>query len=178
MFERNKVDTAVHQQSTVAAEVELDDGVVLKGKFIISASRGFFDVLNSPSQFLEFEPYGEDRLIVSKTSIRALKLVSVPTAPNLQNRVREVDIFDPYVVLGIAKGAPWDAVREAYVRLAKIYHPDRYESVDLPVEVRDYLQAMSRRINAAHAALERSNQNEKARVSTRVEPIYTSQPRG
>ncbi len=177
MFERNKVDTVTHQQATVAAEMELDDGVVLKGKFIISAARAFFEVLNSPSQFLEFEPYGEDRLIVAKSSIRALKLVSVPNAPNLQTRVREVDVFDPYLILGIAKSAAWDEVREAYVRLAKIYHPDRYESVDLPPEVREYLQAMSRRINAAHAALEQTKETEKSRVSTRVEPIYTSQPR-
>ncbi len=51
-------------------------------------------------------------------------------------------------------GASRDEVRQAYLRLAKAYHPDRYASVELPEEVRDYLSAMARRVNAAHAALE------------------------
>jgi hypothetical protein len=177
MFERNKVDTGVNQQTAVPAEVELDDGVLLSGKFVISASRGFFDVLNGPSLFLEFEPYGEDRLVLSKSAIRAMKLIQVPGAPSLANRAKVADGFDPFAVLGVEKGAAWDSVREAFVRLSKHYHPDRYESVDLPTEVRDYLQAMSRRVNTAYASLEKANQAEKLKVSKRVEPVYTSQPR-
>jgi DnaJ domain len=51
-------------------------------------------------------------------------------------------------------GAARDEIREAYVALAKAYHPDRYANVVLPPEVADYMAAMARRINAAHAALE------------------------
>ncbi len=178
MFERNKVDNVTPApQVTVPAEVELEDGVLLKGKFSYSASRHFADILNGPQPFLEFEPYGEDRLFISKAAIRALKLISVPTAPNLVNKVTEIEGFDPFKVLGVEKAAASDDVRAAYVKLSKIYHPDLYESVDLPSEVRAYLQAMSRRVNAAYTALERAQQAEKSRRSTRVEPIYTSPPR-
>ena len=51
-------------------------------------------------------------------------------------------------------GATHDKIRQAYIELAKIYHPDRYATVTLPVEVTDYLSAMARRINAAYAALD------------------------
>ena len=52
------------------------------------------------------------------------------------------------------RGASREEIREPYVRLAKSYHPDRYATVALPPEVSNYLAAMARRIDAAHAALE------------------------
>ena len=45
--------------------------------------------------------------------------------------------------------------------------------VELPDEVRDYLAAMARRINAAHAALEVTRQKQAARA----EPIFTTPAR-
>ena len=44
-------------------------------------------------------------------------------------------------------------MREAYHRLVKQYHPDKFANADLPREVKEYLNAMSRRINAAYTAL-------------------------
>jgi curved DNA-binding protein CbpA len=58
----------------------------------------------------------------------------------------------------------------AYFALAKAYHPDRYATAELPAEVRDYLAAMARRINAAHAALDVPQK----RQALRQEPIFTS----
>ena len=76
----------------------------------------------------------------------------------------------------MATVAKWEAVRESYLRLVKAYHADRYASVDLPPEVRTYLQQMSRRVNAAYTALE-APRNAVRKTQTRAEPIYTSQPR-
>jgi DnaJ-domain-containing protein 1 len=45
-------------------------------------------------------------------------------------------------------------VREAYLQLAKAYHPDRFAAAGLPSEVSDYLALRTRRINAAYALLE------------------------
>jgi hypothetical protein len=61
--------------------------------------------------------------------------------------------------------------------LSKIYHPDRFETLDLPAEVKGYLADMSRRINAAFEALEDARAPV-VRRSDRVKPIYESRARG
>ena len=140
MFERNKIDTAgTQQQMTVPVEVTLEDGEFIRGKFIVPASRTLFDVLNNAGAFVEFEPYGGERSIIAKSAIKAIRLVNAPTPQNLNARGREIDSFDPFAVLGIARGAPFEDAKAAYHALAKVYHPDRYSGVDLPEEVSDYL---------------------------------------
>ncbi len=74
------------------------------------------------------------------------------------------------ICAGVSPAASREEVRQAYFALAKTYHPDRYAATELPCEVRDYLAAMARRINAAHAALEVP---EKRRVQ-RQEPVFTT----
>ena len=39
------------------------------------------------------------------------------------------------------------------MRLASIYHPERYAEVELPPEVAEYLEAMTRRIHTAFTEL-------------------------
>lgn len=174
MFERNKIDTAGYQQQmTVPVEVTLDDGEFIRGKFIVPASRTLFDVLNNAGAFVEFEPYGGERSIIAKSAFKAVRLVNAPTPQNLSARSREIDTFDPYAVLGLTRGAPFEEARAAYHALAKVYHPDRYSSVELPAEVHDYLSGMARRINAAFAALEQPAQAKKT-AAQRAAPIYTS----
>ena len=179
MFERNRVDNGSNSQHQCAIPVELtlDDGEVLTGQFMISAARAFGDVLNGESQFFEFEPFGGDRRYIAKQAIRSVKVLVVGSANGLNARRPVEGAFDPYAALGLKSDAEWDEVRHAYLRLAKTYHADRYASVELPGEVRDYLQAMSRRINAAYVALE-APRNIIKKVSMRAAPVYTSPVRG
>ncbi len=179
MFERNRVDNGANSQhqSAIPAELTLDDGEVLSGQFLISATRAFSDILNGESQFFEFEPFGQERRFIAKQAIRSVKLLQVGSASGLAARKPADGAFDPYVTLGLKADAEWDDVRHAYLRLAKAYHGDRYASVELPPEVRDYLQAMSRRINAAYMALE-TPRNVIKKVSMRAAPVYTSPARG
>jgi hypothetical protein len=178
MFERNRVDnaTTTGHQTAVPAEVTLSDGDVICGHFLISAARSFSDVLNSDIHFFEFEPFGSPRRFLARAVIQAVKMMDVPSGNGLALRPVIAGEFDPYATLGLKRDADWDAVRQAYLRLAKAYHADRYASVDLPAEVRTYLQQMSRRVNAAYTALE-APRNVVRKIQTRAEPIYTSQPR-
>ena len=177
MFERNKVDTVTQApQLAVPAEVTFTDGETSCGKFYVSSSRSFADALNSATPFLEFETYGQERRFVAKSSIRDVKIVAVPGSSNLHNRVRDGDNFEPHLVLGIDRTTEWADVRAAYVTLSKVYHHDRFASVDLPGEVSDYLSAMSRRVNLAYAALEKLHVSAKT-IAQRTKPIYQSQPR-
>jgi hypothetical protein len=169
MFERNRVDN-VPEPNAVPVEIAFADGTAAKGKLLVPMGKTVADALNGTSSFIEFEPYGGDKSYVAKAQLASVKLVGVPKAPNLEARLVDLDGFDPYRILGLPAEASRDEVRTTYFALAKTYHPDRYATAELPAEVRDYLAAMARRINAAHAALEVPQKRQAARAA----PIFTS----
>jgi hypothetical protein len=172
MFERNKPLTV--EQGTLSATLTLTDGATLTGKLTLPLGRSIIDMLNGPNAFVEFEPFGEPKMLIAKACVIKAQQILVPEAANLNTRLREADGFDPYAVLCVPPAAPWDDVRHAYIALAKEYHPDRYNTADLPIEVMAYLAAMARRVNAAYAALELAYAAKRNAPSIRQEPIYTS----
>jgi hypothetical protein len=160
MFDRNRSDYNAEPQG-VPVEATLADGKTARAKVLVPAGRSLADVLNGAGGFIEIELYGGERSFLAKDRLAWIKPVCVPRAPSLDagpsagSDARNGDRggFDPHAILGVRAGASRNEVRQAYLRLAKTYHPDRYASVELPAEVRDYLTAMARRVNAAHAAL-------------------------
>jgi hypothetical protein len=175
MFERNRVDNTL-QQMTVPAHITLNDGSIHKGKFIFSAARSIYDVLNGETKFLEFETFAGERSLIAKANLASISIVTVPTTGGLRAKLADGD-FDPHVVLGVTRDSSWDDVRSAYLKLSKIYHPDLYSNVALPAEVKDYLAAMARRINAAYKALEEPQQAAKRAVIEKAKPVFTSPQR-
>ena len=176
MFERNRIDNSL-QQSSVPAEIALQDGTELKGKFHFTAARSIYEVLNGGIQFLEFETYDGDRSLIAKSTLASIKIISVPASGGLNAKLRDGDSFEPHVVLGVPRSAAWEDVRQAYVKLSKIYHPDLYAGATLPIEVKDYLAAMARRINAAYQALEIPQQAVKRSEVEKAKPVFTSPQR-
>ncbi|HEU0160749.1 MAG TPA: DnaJ domain-containing protein [Hyphomicrobiaceae bacterium] len=169
MFERNRVDNAP-EISAVPVEITGLDGTLIKGKLLVPVPKSVAEALNGAAAFIEFEPYGGEKRYLAKAQLAAVKPLGVPRLPSLQGRLRQSEEFDPHAVLGVPCGASREEIREAYVTLAKAYHPDRYANVTLPPEVSEYLAAMARRINLAHAALE----GPEKRKALRQEPIFTS----
>jgi DnaJ-like protein len=169
MFERSKIDNAP-EPNAVPAEVTFADGTLAKGKLLVAMGKTVADALNGPGAFIEFEPYGGERSYLAKAQLASVKLVGVPRSPNLQARLVDIDGFDPHRILGVMAGASREELRSAYFAMAKTYHPDRYATAELPAEVRDYLAAMARRINAAHAALDVPERKR----AVRAEPVFTS----
>ena len=169
MFDRNRTDY-VPEPGGIPVEVALADGTIARGKLLVAAGKTLADVLNGAGAFIEFEPYGGERTFLAKAQLASVKPVGVPKASNLNARLSDPAGFDPHRVLGVTTGASREEVRQAYFRLAKAYHPDRYATAELPEEVRDYLAAMARRINAAHAALEVPLKKQ----AVREEPVFTS----
>jgi hypothetical protein len=170
MFERGKDSRA----GPVDVEIALSDGRTLGGKLIVPPGRALTDVLNGAATFIEFEPVEGGRMYLAKAALHSVTPSNIPAAPDLWAGPTEGAGFDPFKVLGIDADASREHAREAYLRLAKTYHPDRYAAADLPKEVRDYLAVMVRRINAANDAVQARLQKKTAKQ----EPVFTKQGHG
>jgi hypothetical protein len=175
MFERNRIDNA--DQGTLSVIITMADGREVSGKLAISAGRSLYEALNGATQFFDFEPYDGERGFIAKSTIASVKSIKVPRAPNLNQKLRDLDGFDPHAILGVTRDCSWDDIRRAYHARAKAYHPDRYSTAELPEDVANYLAAMARRINTAYAVLEQAESARKQRASLRQAPIFTSTPR-
>ena len=129
----------------------LTDGSVLTVSIRLPLSNRLGDALNNGDAFLDaLTPTGQQQYI-AKTSIRSVRSANVPKADQLdtESRAPGTPAFDPYAVLKVAREASPEEIRHAYHRMAKLYHPDRIASFDLPDEVMDYVRAMLVRINLA-----------------------------
>lgn len=173
MFDR-KTDTS--EGSGTSAVLTLTDGTELKGRVAVTAGRTLIDALNGTALFIEFEEYAGARTYIAKHAIASLRLINPQRGQSLP-RMRDTDGFDPHQILGLPLGAPFEDVRAAYLGKAKVYHPDRYSSAELPDEVRRYLEDMSRRINAAFSALEDTHQQKRQSTVQRLAPVYSSPSR-
>ncbi len=170
MFERDKGD----RPGPVEVELALEDGQRLNGKLVLPPGRTLPEVLNSASAFVEFHSAEGGRTFIAKSALHCVTPTNVPPAPDLWAGPTQGSSFDPYAVLGVASNSSRDDVREAYLKLAKLYHPDRYATADLPKEVRDYLAVMVRRINAAHDTVQTRLQKK----ADKQEPIFTKAGHG
>ena len=129
----------------------LADGSVVTASIRLPLSNRLGDALNNGDAFLDaLTPTGQQQYI-SKASIRSVRSANVPKADQLdaEGRAPGTPAFDPYAVLKVPREASREEIRHAYHRMAKLYHPDRIASFDLPDEVMDYVRAMLVRINLA-----------------------------
>ena len=62
---------------------------------------------------------------------------------------------DPYIILGISRGASETEIKEAYHRELAKYHPDKV--AHLGIELQELARTKTTAIIAAYKALERSN---------------------
>lgn len=175
MFERNKIDNG--EQGLVSVELTMHEGRTICGKIAMPPGRGVLDYLNGNASFVEFETFEGDRRYLAKSTLTEVKPLSVPRGVSLAQRLRDLDGFDPYAILGLERNANWEETRASYHRLAKVYHPDRYATAELPDEVKSYLSTMARRVNAAYAALESVQSQRKQAAEMRPQPVYTSPAR-
>jgi DnaJ domain len=170
MFERGSGS----RQGPVEVEIAFQDGQRLNGIVVLPPGRTLPEVLNGTATFIEFKPTDGERMFIAKSALHSLTPANSPLAPDLWAGPTQGSSFDPYAILGIDKDSTREQARDAYLKLAKLYHPDRYEAADLPREVRDYLAVMVRRINAAHDAVA-GRMQKKAAIQ---EPVFTKPGHG
>lgn len=152
MFERNRSQNTAERMRT-AARLVLDDGERVAGHVFLPPGTRFADLFNSGHAFLEFETRDGDLRLINKQAIRWATAIEVPRTDQLARRSNDVTAFDPHAILGVDRDAGPEAIRIAYLGLARAYHPDRFAAVDLPKEMRAYVNAMQTRINLAYREL-------------------------
>ncbi len=134
-----------------AVLLTLADNQVVTVSIRLPLSRRLADALNNDDVFLDaITPSGQQQFI-AKSTIKLVRSANVPRADQLdtESRVPGTPAFDPYAILKVAKDASPEDIKSAYHRMARLYHPDRIASYELPDEVKDYVRTMLVRINLA-----------------------------
>lgn len=150
MFERNRTASSSGPDQRVPVSLAMVDGEVLRGNLRMPVSGRLADAMNNADQYLDLELPDGSMAFLAKHSVRRVTPVEVPRNDQLSRRTAELSVFDPYTVLGLARGAAPEEVKAAYHGLVRSYHPDRFASANLPREMLDYAHAMLTRINAAY----------------------------
>jgi DnaJ-domain-containing protein 1 len=134
-----------------AVLLTLADNQVVTVSIRLPLSRRLADALNNDDVFLDaITPSGQQQFI-AKSTIKLVRSANVPRADQLdtEGRVPGTPAFDPYAILKVARDANPEDIKSAYHRMARLYHPDRIASYELPDEVKDYVRTMLVRINLA-----------------------------
>lgn len=142
-------------RTTVA--ITLLDGTTLTASLRMPLTNRLGDALNNGDAFLDvLTPAGEQHYI-SKPAIRSVRPMDMPKAEqlDLDGRLAGLATADPHAILKLGPGASADEIKHAYHRMARLYHPDRIASYELPDEIRDYMRAMLVQVNLAFEQLRR-----------------------
>jgi DnaJ-domain-containing protein 1 len=152
MFDRQRTSSNT-EMGRVMAVIELVDGRAITGQVRLPLSGRLAEAMNNSDQFLDVVTGDGKQQFIAKHRIHTASPVEVPKADQLQKRA-DLTVFDPYAVLGVPRGTTGEELKQAYYRMARAYHPDRFASLDLPKEMRDYAAAMLVRVNLAFEQLQ------------------------
>lgn len=142
------------ERQRVAVTLTLHSGDVLNGHVFLGPAQKLRDLLNNPDLFIEFEKRDDTLNLVAKRAIAMISAIDLPRIDQLSRRMQIASGFDPYHTLGVDRGANRGEIRAAYLAKARLYHPDKLASKDVPKEVGDYMNAMFIRIQKAYDELE------------------------
>jgi hypothetical protein len=135
---------------TCIVSITLSNNSSCSGNVQKPRSKTFTEYLNNGSQFLEIELFTGAVVNISKTAIVSCEVRDVPRADQLALMIRKAHVYHPLGTLGIKEIESREQVREAYKARMRLYHGDKYASLDLPTEVMRYLDDMAKRVNAAY----------------------------
>lgn len=142
------------ERHRVAVTLTLESGDVLNGHVFLGPAQKLRDLLNNPEKFIDFEKRDSTLALIAKGAIAMISAIDLPRTDHLTRRTQSIAAFDPYQTLGVDRGANAGEIRAAYLARARLYHPDKLASKDVPKEVGDYMNAMFIRIQKAYDELE------------------------
>jgi len=134
---------------TIEVSVRMLDGATIRGGLMQTQSATSLEgVLSKETPFLEFISKEGQRKFIAKHQIAYVEPVEPLRKPVLVNP-KDSRYTDAFSMLGLNRSCTFDEAKTAFHRLAKQYHPDNYSGLELPDEVRRYVNDMFRQINTA-----------------------------
>lgn len=137
----------------ITIEIKLVDGGVLRGTMLLQREKSLKDTFSSGDPFIEFDCIVNGEIVLAKTGIATIRQIKKGAVDGLERRMKALEKSDAFGILKIAQTTDREKIREAYLKQTRLYHPDRFAGAELPAEVGEYINAMSRRINNAYAEL-------------------------
>jgi DnaJ-domain-containing protein 1 len=134
----------------IPVTLTLLNGDVLRGSVPSSASGSLAFELNREGVFLNFKNTSGDIVFIAKSTVAQViegneeKTAVIPELAHGKS---------PHKVLRIGEDASPEVIRQAYMALAKIYHPDNYPADSTAPELAEYVAAMFQQITVAYTAL-------------------------
>jgi hypothetical protein len=132
--------------------IRLLDGSLIRGKLTAGLTASLDAALNKETPFLEFTSLDGQRKYISKGQVAFVEPIEALKKPQLAEPNKK-QIQTAYEILGLKQGCSYDEARAAFHAQAKLYHPDRFSTVELPEEVTTYLNEMFRQTNTAFTEL-------------------------
>ncbi len=142
-------------RTTVA--ITLLDGTVVTASLRMPLSNRLGDALNNGDAFLDVVTLGGEQQFIAKPAIRSVRSMEVPKPEqlDLDGRSANLATVNPHAILKLGPNAGPEEIKQAYHRMARLYHPDRIASYELPEEIKEYMRAMLVHINLAFEQLRR-----------------------
>ena len=143
----------------IPVTLTMSDGKQLSGSVPAGPAASLSTELNREGLFLNFKDKGGQTLFIAKASIAMViegDGVKEAKLPQL------MDGRSPHKVLRVAPDASPDVIRQAFLTLARQYHPDHFSGETVPSEIRDYAAAMFQQINDAYQTMRASTPSQPA----------------
>lgn len=137
----------------VPVTIVLTSGERLCGSIAVIRGRKLGELLNSGVPFVLVETDDGQPIYLSLASVMQITSNQLPPADQLDAMRRSLDGGSLHRVLSVDENCDLATLQHHHRELAKLYHPDQYNHVQLPDEVRAYITDMAKRINMAFSML-------------------------
>lgn len=130
--------------------ITLASGEILCGSVPSGPAASLTTELNREGPFLSFKDTTGQQRFIAKAQIAQV------VEGNEEKKAVMPELAhgkSPYKVLRVAENASPEVIRQAYMALAKVYHPDNYPSESTAPELAEYVAAMFQQITVAYTSL-------------------------
>ncbi len=138
------------EKRLIPVSIRMSDGSVVQGEIAGGLTTDLGSALNKVDDFIEFVSRDGQRKFLAKNQIAYLEPVEPLRKPTLTPRLPG---SDPFAMLGLPQTCDFDTAKAKFRELAKMYHPDTVNAIDLPEDVKRYMTEMFRQVNNAFTQL-------------------------
>lgn len=144
--------------NNVDVRIKLADGSTVDGAIPGGVTSDLATVLNRPGSFLELITASGQKRYIGSNHVMTVEKVAPLKQPKAPNSVG-ANSKTAHAILGLEQGYSAADLRTRYHQMVKMYHPDKYESVDLPPELDSYVREMFEAVGRAHDELSANLKN-------------------